>query len=113
MADLKTLAAIAHSISFLTGKRKMKAYNLSNEDKSLSEDEKRLELLGYKQGLKRTFSALDIFGLVLSNTSVLIGIIPLFGISMYLGGPIALLYGWLITGIFTLCLTDSIVSPKK
>ena len=71
---------------------------------SRNQDEKRLESLGYKQGLKRQFNAFEIFGLVLSNTSVLIGIIPLFGISMYLGGPVALLYGWIVTGLFTLCI---------
>ncbi|KAJ3311159.1 hypothetical protein HDV04_004371 [Boothiomyces sp. JEL0838] len=69
-----------------------------------SEDEIRLAKLGYKQGLKRQFSALETFGLVLTNSSVIIGVIPFFGTAMFLGGPVAFTWGWLITGVFTTCI---------
>ncbi|KAJ3326132.1 hypothetical protein HDV06_000008 [Boothiomyces sp. JEL0866] len=69
-----------------------------------SEDEIRLANLGYKQGLKRQFSALETFGLVLTNASVIIGVIPFFGTAMFLGGPVAFTWGWLVTGVFTSCI---------
>ncbi|KAI8891991.1 amino acid/polyamine transporter I [Globomyces pollinis-pini] len=69
-----------------------------------SEDELRLAKLGYKQGLKRQFSALQTFGLVLTNASTLIGVIPLFSQAMNLGGPVAFTWGWLITGSFVCCI---------
>ncbi|KAI8894943.1 amino acid/polyamine transporter I [Globomyces pollinis-pini] len=69
-----------------------------------SEDEIRLAKLGYKQGLKRQFSALQTFGLVLTNSSTLIGVIPLFSQAMILGGPVAFTWGWLVTGAFVTCI---------
>ncbi|KAI8589266.1 amino acid/polyamine transporter I [Geranomyces variabilis] len=71
---------------------------------SMSDDEIRLAKLGYKQGLKRQFSAFQNFGFVLTNASVLIGVVPLFGFGMAAGGPLALTWGWLIVSAFVLCI---------
>ncbi|KAJ3022459.1 hypothetical protein HKX48_006137 [Thoreauomyces humboldtii] len=70
----------------------------------MSEDEARLAKLGYKQGMKRQFTAFQNFGFVLTNASVLIGIVPLFGFGMATGGPLALTWGWLLVSCFVMCI---------
>ncbi|KAI8920344.1 amino acid transporter [Powellomyces hirtus] len=69
----------------------------------MSDDEMRLAKLGYKQGLKRQFSAFQNFGFVLTNASVLIGVVPLFGFGMVTGGPLALTWGWLLVSACVMC----------
>ncbi|KAJ3282574.1 hypothetical protein HK104_010828 [Borealophlyctis nickersoniae] len=63
----------------------------------------RLSKLGYTQNLKRQFTAFQTFGFVLTNASVLIGVIPLFGYGLQTGGPLTLTWGWLIVSFFVLC----------
>ncbi|KAG0050279.1 hypothetical protein BGZ83_004931 [Gryganskiella cystojenkinii] len=65
-----------------------------------NEDEVRLATLGYKQNMKRQFSGLQNFGFTLTNTSVLIGIIPLFGFGMASGGPVVAVWGWILVAFF-------------
>ncbi|GJJ79255.1 choline transport protein [Entomortierella parvispora] len=67
-----------------------------------NEDEARLAKLGYKQNMKRQFSGLQNFGFTLTNSSVLIGIIPLFGFGMVTGGPIVAIWGWLLVAFFVM-----------
>ncbi|KAG0297428.1 hypothetical protein BGZ98_000604 [Dissophora globulifera] len=67
-----------------------------------NEDEARLAGLGYKQNMKRQFSGLQNFGFTLTNASVLIGIVPLFGFGMATGGPIAAVWGWLLVAFFVM-----------
>ncbi|TPX61376.1 hypothetical protein SpCBS45565_g07288 [Spizellomyces sp. 'palustris'] len=69
-----------------------------------TEDEIRLAKLGYQQNLKRQFSAFQNFGFVLTNASVLIGVIPLYSFALTLGGPVALTWGWLIVASFVMCI---------
>ncbi|KAG0053307.1 hypothetical protein BGZ83_001346 [Gryganskiella cystojenkinii] len=67
-----------------------------------NEDEARLASLGYKQNMKRQFSGLQNFGFTLTNSSVLIGIIPLFGFGMLTGGPVVAIWGWLLVAFFVM-----------
>ncbi|KAI8994275.1 APC amino acid permease [Gaertneriomyces semiglobifer] len=76
----------------------------TDKQAGMSEDEIRLASLGYQQNLKRQFSAFQNFGFVLTNASVLIGIVPLLGDAMRMGGPVALTWGWLIVASFVFCI---------
>ncbi|KAI1319769.1 hypothetical protein EDD11_003154 [Mortierella claussenii] len=67
-----------------------------------NEDEARLAALGYKQNMKRQFTGLQNFGFTLTNSSVLIGIIPLFGFGMSTGGPVVAIWGWLLVAFFVM-----------
>ncbi|KAI8824512.1 APC amino acid permease [Fimicolochytrium jonesii] len=69
----------------------------------MTDDEIRLAKLGYKQGLKRQFSAFQNFGFVLTNASVLIGVVPLFSFAMAVGGPVTFTWGWLLVSSFVMC----------
>ncbi|KAF9548049.1 hypothetical protein EC957_007332 [Mortierella hygrophila] len=67
-----------------------------------NEDEARLAGLGYKQNMKRQFSGLQNFGFTLTNSSVLIGIVPLFTFGMNTGGPVAAIWGWVMVAFFVM-----------
>ncbi|KAF8924518.1 amino acid transporter [Dissophora ornata] len=67
-----------------------------------NEDEARLAGLGYKQNMKRQFSGLQNFGFTLTNSSVLIGIVPLFGFGMATGGPVVAIWGWILVAFFVM-----------
>ncbi|XP_044494433.1 amino-acid permease BAT1-like isoform X2 [Mangifera indica] len=62
----------------------------------------RLNELGYKQELRRDLSMLSNFAFSFSIISVLTGITTLYNTGLNFGGPISLVYGWLIAGMFTL-----------
>ncbi|KAF9909379.1 hypothetical protein EC991_008764 [Linnemannia zychae] len=67
-----------------------------------NEDEARLAGLGYKQNMKRQFSGLQNFGFTLTNSSVLIGIVPLFTFGLNTGGPVVAIWGWLLVAFFVM-----------
>ncbi|KAF9918189.1 hypothetical protein BX616_009993 [Lobosporangium transversale] len=69
---------------------------------SYNEDEARLAALGYKQNMKRQFTGLQNFGFTLTNSSVLIGIVPLFGFGLKTGGPVVAIWGWLLVAFFVM-----------
>jgi len=52
--------------------------------------------------LRRQFSGLQNFGFTLTNSSVLIGIVPLFGFGMLTGGPVVAIWGWLLVAFFVM-----------
>ncbi|KAI8362429.1 amino acid/polyamine transporter I [Mortierella sp. GBAus27b] len=52
--------------------------------------------------MKRQFTGLQNFGFTLTNASVLIGIVPLFGFGMATGGPVVAIWGWLIVAFFVM-----------
>ncbi|KAK1437645.1 hypothetical protein QVD17_03439 [Tagetes erecta] len=62
----------------------------------------RLNELGYKQELKRDLSVLSNFAFSFSIISVLTGITTLYNSGLRFGGPVVLVYGWLVAGIFTM-----------
>lgn len=88
-------------------------YSLNHNDrvsitKNMTEDEKRLALLGYRQEVKRIFNTFTSFGLTSSMISVLLGVIPLYTYSLATGGPSVQLWSWVIVFFFTVILVSSL-----
>ncbi|ORZ12458.1 amino acid transporter [Lobosporangium transversale] len=61
-----------------------------------------LEKLGYKQSLDRSLSAFSTFGITFSCLSILSGLTPLYGDALQSGGPVTVIWGWLVVSMFTL-----------
>jgi len=66
----------------------------------LSDDEKRLAELGYKQELNRSWSGFSNFAISFSIISILAGCFTTFGVGWNNGGPAAIAWGWPITAAF-------------
>ncbi|KAK1423101.1 hypothetical protein QVD17_18396 [Tagetes erecta] len=63
---------------------------------------RRLNELGYKQELKRDLSVLSNFAFSFSIISVLTGVTTLYNSGLNFGGPVVLVYGWVVAGGFTM-----------
>ncbi|KAK3842105.1 MAG: APC amino acid permease [Linnemannia gamsii] len=61
-----------------------------------------LERLGYKQSLDRSLSAFSNFGVTFSCCSIMAGLTPLYGDALQSGGPMTVIWGWLLVSFFTL-----------
>ncbi|KAG0018169.1 hypothetical protein BGZ81_010352 [Podila clonocystis] len=61
-----------------------------------------LEKLGYKQSLDRSLSSWGTFGVTFSCCSILSGLTPLYGDALQSGGPMAVIWGWLLVSFFTM-----------
>lgn len=68
----------------------------------LSDDERRLAELGYKQELTRSWSGFSNFAISFSIISILAGCFTTFGQAWNNGGPIAISIGWPIISLFIL-----------
>jgi amino acid transporter len=68
----------------------------------LTDDEKHLAKLGYKQDLNRSWSAFSNFAISFSIISILAGCFTTFGQGFNNGGPIAISWGWPIVSLFIL-----------
>ena len=68
----------------------------------LSEDEKQLAKLGYKQELSRSWSGFSNFAISFSIISILAGCFTTFGQAWSNGGPIAITWGWPVISVFIL-----------
>ncbi|MBN9618964.1 MAG: amino acid permease, partial [Actinobacteria bacterium] len=68
----------------------------------LSEDEKRLAELGYKQELNRSWSGFSNFAISFSIISILAGCFTSFGLGWNNGGSAAIAWGWPIVSVFIL-----------
>jgi amino acid transporter len=68
----------------------------------LSEDERRLAELGYKQELHRSWSGFSNFAISFSIISILAGCFTSFGLGWNNGGPAAIAWGWPIISAFIL-----------
>ncbi|KAJ7954151.1 amino-acid permease BAT1-like [Quillaja saponaria] len=73
-----------------------------NNDVSVDSGHARLHELGYKQELKRDLSMFSNFAFSFSIISVLTGITTLYNNGLNFGGPVSLVYGWLMAGAFTM-----------
>jgi amino acid transporter len=73
----------------------------------MDSDALRLQSLGYKQELIRTFTRLTNYGMTLSVVGISSGITSMFAYGLVTGGPVVMIYGWLIVGFFTLFVTLS------
>jgi amino acid transporter len=74
---------------------------MSNTE-ALTEDERRLAELGYKQELSRNWSGFSNFAISFSIISILAGCFTTFGQAWNNGGPIAISWGWPIISLFIL-----------
>ena len=71
-------------------------------DKQLSDDERRLAELGYKQELNRSWSSFSNFAISFSIISILAGCFTTFAQAWNNGGPIAISIGWPVISAFIL-----------
>ncbi|XP_061990211.1 amino-acid permease BAT1 homolog isoform X2 [Rosa rugosa] len=74
----------------------------ANGDVSKDSGHERLNQLGYKQELKRDLSVVSNFAFSFAIISVLTGVTTLYNTGLKFGGPVSLVYGWLIAGCFTM-----------
>ena len=68
----------------------------------LSDDERRLAELGYKQELSRSWSGFSNFAISFSIISILAGCFTTYGVAWNNGGPIAISWGWPLISTFIL-----------
>ncbi len=68
----------------------------------LTDDEKHLASLGYKQELNRSWSSFSNFAISFSIISILAGCFTTFGQAWNNGGPVAIAWGWPVISIFIL-----------
>jgi amino acid transporter len=68
----------------------------------LTEDEKQLAKLGYKQDLNRSWSGFSNFAISFSIISILAGCFTSFALGWNNGGPAAIAWGWPILTVFIL-----------
>lgn len=66
---------------------------------SVVDDNVKLAELGYKQELNRSFSAIQVFGISFSIMGLLPSIATVL-VTGLTGGPVSLVWGWLIAGLF-------------
>lgn len=72
------------------------------DSRALTDDEKHLASLGYKQELNRTWSSFSNFAISFSIISILAGCFTSFGLGWNNGGPAAIAWGWPIVSVFIL-----------
>ena len=75
---------------------------MTDQIDNLTEDEKLLAKLGYKQELNRNWSGFSNFAISFSIISILAGCFTTFGQAWSNGGPIAISWGWPIISLFIL-----------
>ncbi|HEY2601637.1 MAG TPA: amino acid permease [Thermoleophilaceae bacterium] len=68
----------------------------------MTDDEKRLAELGYKQELNRRMSGFQNFALSFTIISILSGALTLYGTGINYGGPIQQSWGWPIVSVFVI-----------
>ncbi|KAG2072013.1 amino acid transporter [Suillus decipiens] len=66
-------------------------------------DEALLAELGYKQEFKRAFTPLEVFGIAFSIVGLLPSIASVLYYAVPNGGPASMVWGWLVTSLFILC----------
>ena len=76
--------------------------HINDPTADLTEDEKHLAKLGYKQELHRSWSAFSNFAISFSIISILAGCFTTFGQAWSNGGPIAISWGWPVISLFIL-----------
>jgi amino acid permease (GABA permease) len=64
------------------------------------DDDTRLRQLGYAQELRRSLSGFSNFAVSFTIISILSGCLTLYGTGMNTGGPVALIWGWPLVGLF-------------
>ncbi len=67
----------------------------------VDDDVARLHRLGYAQELRRRMSGFSNFAVSFTIISVLSGCLTLYYFGMTYGGPVVIVWGWIIVGIMT------------
>lgn len=67
-------------------------------------DETRLQSLGYKQELTRSLTRLTNYGMTLSAVSISTGVTAILSYGLKTGGPVIMVWGWIVVSLFTLCI---------
>jgi amino acid permease (GABA permease) len=65
-------------------------------------DEAKLHQLGYAQELRRGMSGFSNFAVSFTIISILSGCLTLFAFGMNTGGPMTMIWGWLLVGVFVI-----------
>jgi amino acid permease (GABA permease) len=73
----------------------------SGGDQAIS-DEAKLHELGYAQELHRGMSGFSNFAVSFTIISILSGCLTLFSFGMNTGGPMTMIWGWLLVGVFVI-----------
>jgi amino acid transporter len=68
----------------------------------LTEDEKMLHKLGYAQELMRAMGAFRNFAISFTIISILAGCLTSYYLAFQWGGPVAVTWGWIVVGTFTI-----------
>jgi amino acid permease (GABA permease) len=68
---------------------------------TMDADTQKLHELGYAQELKRRMGGFSNFAVSFTIISVLSGCLTLYGYGMTTGGPVVMVWGWIIVGIMT------------
>ncbi|KAA9161068.1 amino acid permease [Amycolatopsis acidicola] len=68
----------------------------------VDDDSARLHQLGYAQELRRTMSAFSNFAVSFTIISILSGCLTLYGFGLKTGGPVAMIWGWPLVGVFVI-----------
>ncbi len=76
--------------------------NLSGGPENVGDDVAQLHTLGYAQELRRRMSGFSNFAVSFTIISVLSGCLTLYFFGMTYGGPVVIVWGWLIVGGMTL-----------
>ena len=66
------------------------------------DDDTRLRQMGYAQELRRTMSGFSNFAVSFTIISILSGCLTLYGVGLNTGGPVALIWGWPLVGVFVI-----------
>ncbi|CAI5465122.1 unnamed protein product [Closterium sp. Yama58-4] len=69
----------------------------------LDSGERLLNELGYKQELTRRLGFVDVFSIGLSTIIIYAGVVPFYAQTYVNGGPVALVWYWWLTALFTHC----------
>ncbi|XWS68813.1 hypothetical protein CRYUN_Cryun04dG0124900 [Craigia yunnanensis] len=83
-------------------KMALPSHTVENGSNLVDSGQSRLTELGYKQELKRDLSMFSNFAFSFSIISVLTGITTVYNTGLSFGGPVSFIYGWFITGCFTM-----------
>ena len=70
----------------------------------------RLEDLGYRQELKRSFSRLETFGVAFSIMGVVPSIASTIIYSLPYGGPVSMIWGWALSSVLIMFIGLAMVS---
>lgn len=73
----------------------------SVDNRNAADDTELLHQIGYKQEMRREYSTLQVFGIAFSIMGLLPSITTTASTGLE-GGPVSLIWGWLISGFFTL-----------